>query len=90
MAGESQRKEKQREEKDRKLEQRRREPRHCYTDSSYTEQIHSTEENIDVALQQGIQAASSSTTTGTKRRSDTYGDIASKKSKIWYVFCNCM
>ena len=49
------------------------------------DQIRSTEENINTALQQGFQAATTSATTGQKRRLPGPSERPTKKQKIWYV-----
>lgn len=85
MAEEPERKKKVMEEKRKKLEKRRSEPKHYYNDSSYMDQIRSTQDNIDTALQQGMQAAASvSDSKGKKRKlSESSFDATVKKQKIW-------
>lgn len=61
----------------------RKEPKHQFNDSSYMDQIRSTEENINTALQQGFQAATTSATTGQKRRLPGPTERPTKKQKIW-------
>lgn len=84
MAQEPERKKKLIEEKKKRLEKHRNEPKHHFNDSSYMDQIHSTEENIDNALQQGMQAASSAIVTGTKRSlpEQSYS-TTTKKQRFW-------
>ena len=81
MAKEPERRKKSAEEKRKKLEKRRSEPKHHFNDTSYMDQIRSTEENIDTALQQGLQAAASSTSTK-KIIPESSGN---RVTKIWYV-----
>lgn len=81
MAKEPERRKKSAEEKRKKLEKRRSEPRHNFNDPSYMDQIRSTEENIGTALQQGLQAAASSTSTKKKIPESS----ASRVTNIWYI-----
>lgn len=84
MAEEPERKKKCLERRKEKREKQRRQPKHQFNDPSYMDQIRSTEENIDSALQQGLAA---STETRSKRKlpeASTRGAV--KKQKIWCVF----
>lgn len=82
MADEPERKKKCREERKKKLEQRRNKPKHNFNDSSYMDQIRSTEESMDSALQRGMQAATS--TKGTKRKlHEGPSNSVAKKPRIW-------
>lgn len=87
-AQEPERKKKAVEERKKKHDQRRNEPKHQFNDSSYMDQIRSTEENINTALQQGFQAATTSATTGQKRRLPGPSERPTKKQKIWYEQLN--
>ncbi len=72
--------------KEKKRQQRRSEPKHYFNDSSYVDQIRGNEGNIDIALQQGMEAATSSKVNqrGTKRKSpQSSTGNAIKKQKIW-------
>ena len=80
MAQEPERKKKCMEQRRKKLAQRRSEPKHHFSDPSYMEQIQSTEDNIDTALKQGLQAAASSTN---KRALPGSSASAAKKQKMW-------
>ena len=85
MAEEPERKRKKIEEKRKRLEQRRSEPKHHFNDSSYLNQIRSTEENMNVALQQGMQAAATATDSkGVKRKLPELSlGGTRKKQKMW-------
>ena len=84
MAEEPERKKKFKEAKKRKLEQRRSEPKHYFNDSTYMDQIHSTEKEIDTALQQGIHAAAAVSTRGMKRKLlESSTSSVMKKQKEW-------
>ena len=86
MTEEPERKKKSREAKKKKQEQRRSEPKHYFNDSSYMDQIHSTEKEIDTALQQGMHAVAAVDTEakGTKRKLiESSCSGVTKKQKIW-------
>lgn len=76
------------EERKRRTEQRRSEPKHNFSDSSYVNQIKQTEESMDSALQQGLKAATSSTTDADTRKRNLPGSSSgpsTKKPKLcWY------
>lgn len=87
VAKEPERRKRSAEEKKKKLEKRRSEPKHHFNDTSYMDQIRSTEENIDNALQQGLQAAASSTSTKTKIPESVSASGVTKMQNIWYIIC---
>lgn len=76
MALEPERKKKCMEQRRKKLERRKNNPKHHFNDTSYMDQIRLAEENIDTALQQGLQAKASST--DTRKLSEVMG-----KQQIW-------
>ena len=73
------------EEKKQKLERRRVTPKHYFNDPTYMEQIRSTEDNIDTALQQGLQAASTTTEHKASKRKlqEEAPSTSTKKQKFW-------
>ncbi len=85
MTEEPERKKKCREAKKKKLEQQRSEPKHYFNDTTYMDQIHSTEKEIDSALQQGMHAAAIAGDTKGKKRKlvETSSSNVTKKQKIW-------
>ena len=90
MSEEPERNRKHAENKRKKHEQRRSEPKHYYDDSTYMDQIKKTEENMDVSLQQGIQAvAAAMDSKGKKRKSADISSGSRKKQKMWYVCKSC-
>lgn len=88
MSEEPERKKKRREAKQKKREQQRSQPKHYFSDSTYMDQIQSTEKEIDSALQQGMHAAAAAVavtdTKGAKRKmTEPSCSTSTKKRKIW-------
>lgn len=73
------------EKKARKRRQLLEGPRHFFNDQKYMQQLEATEDNMEDALKQGLQAAGSSNggTNGMKRKLVEKEEGSSKKTKLW-------
>ena len=73
------------EKKARKRRQLLEGPRHFFNDQKYMQQLEATEDNMENALKQGLQAAGSSNggTNGMKRKLVEKEEGSSKKTKLW-------
>lgn len=59
------------------------EPKHYFSDPKYMQQMQSTSEEIQDALKQGMEAATSSKAGKRKNVEESEPEVSSKKTKLW-------
>eukprot|EP00731_Ephydatia_muelleri_P027790 Em0019g663a len=79
---EPERQKQKRDEKRKRREKRMEEPKHYFSDPKYMQQMQSTSEEIQDALKQGMEAATSSKA-GKRKNPEIEPDGSSKKAKLW-------